>query len=107
LQAAIQRGAGHTQGATGCRLTNPLSQLESGAHSFSSPIWIFGIGLPNEALEERGAKYVIRIPANDCLMRDIADSSGRPSGLQADRVVQRLSLQGRQLDDRTASSDKS
>lgn len=25
----------------------------------------------HEALEERGAKYAIRIPANDCLTRDI------------------------------------
>ena len=31
-----------------------------------------------EALEERGAKYAIRIPANDCLMRDIAELLTRP-----------------------------
>jgi hypothetical protein len=33
-----------------------------------------------EALEERGAKYAIRIPANDCLMRDIAELLTRPVG---------------------------
>jgi Transposase DDE domain group 1 len=31
-----------------------------------------------EALEERGAKYVIRIPANDCLMWDIEELLTRP-----------------------------
>jgi hypothetical protein len=33
-----------------------------------------------EALEERGAKYTIRIPANDCLMRDIEELLTRPVG---------------------------
>jgi hypothetical protein len=33
-----------------------------------------------EALEERGVKYVIRIPANDCLERDIAELLTRPLG---------------------------
>jgi hypothetical protein len=33
-----------------------------------------------EALEERGAKYAIRIPANDCLMRDIQELLTRPVG---------------------------
>jgi hypothetical protein len=33
-----------------------------------------------EALEERGAKYTIRFPANDCLMRDIEELLTRPVG---------------------------
>ena len=33
-----------------------------------------------EALEERGVKYAIRIPANDSLERDIADLLSRPVG---------------------------
>jgi hypothetical protein len=33
-----------------------------------------------EALEKRGAKYAIRIPANDCLLRDIAELLIRPVG---------------------------
>ena len=33
-----------------------------------------------EALEVRGAKYTIRIPANDCLLRDIAELLIRPVG---------------------------
>jgi hypothetical protein len=33
-----------------------------------------------EALEERGAKYAIRIPANDCMLRDIAELLIRPVG---------------------------
>ncbi|MCL6544990.1 MAG: IS1380 family transposase [Bryobacteraceae bacterium] len=33
-----------------------------------------------EALEERGVKYAIRLPANDCLERDIAELLSRPPG---------------------------
>src|ERR1035437_435411 len=33
-----------------------------------------------ETLEERGANYAIRIPANDCLLRDIAELLIRPVG---------------------------
>ena len=33
-----------------------------------------------EALEERGVKYAIRLPANDCLERDIAELLTRPVG---------------------------
>ena len=36
--------------------------------------------LIHEALEERAAKYAIRIPANDCLMRDIEELLTRPVG---------------------------
>jgi hypothetical protein len=36
-----------------------------------------------EALEERGVTYAIRIPANDCLMRDIAELLTRPVGRPA------------------------
>ena len=60
-----------------------------------------------EALEERGAKYAIRIPANDSLLRDIAElltRPVRPSEPQTRRVVQGLSLSGGQLEDGTASS---
>ena len=60
-----------------------------------------------EALEERGAKYAIRIPANDCLMRDIEELLTRPvgsSGSQASCVVQGLSLSGSQLEDGTEGS---
>jgi hypothetical protein len=40
-----------------------------------------------EALEERGVKYAIRIPANDCLMRDIAELLTRPAGRPAHKPV--------------------
>ena len=40
-----------------------------------------------EALEERGAKYAIRIPANDCLMRDIEELLTRPVGRPAHKPV--------------------
>ena len=40
-----------------------------------------------EALEERGAKYAIRIPANDCLLRDIAELLTRPAGRPAHKPV--------------------
>ena len=33
-----------------------------------------------EALEQRGAKYAIRIPANDSLEQDIAELLSRPVG---------------------------
>jgi hypothetical protein len=33
-----------------------------------------------EALEERGVKYSVRIPANDSLGRDIAELLKRPAG---------------------------
>ena len=55
-----------------------------------------------EALEERGAKYAIRIPANDCLMRDIAELLTRPVGRPAYKPVvwyKSFSLPGSQLDD--------
>jgi hypothetical protein len=40
-----------------------------------------------EALEERGAKYAIRIPANDCLLRDIAELLIRPVGRPGHKPV--------------------
>jgi Transposase DDE domain group 1 len=40
-----------------------------------------------EALEERGVKYVIRIPANDSLERDIAELLTRPVGGPSRRPV--------------------
>jgi hypothetical protein len=40
-----------------------------------------------EALEERGAKYAIRIPANDCLLRDIAELLTRPVGRPGHKPV--------------------
>jgi hypothetical protein len=40
-----------------------------------------------EALEERGAKYAIRIPANDNLERDIADLLTRPVGRPSHKPV--------------------
>jgi len=42
-----------------------------------------------EALEERGVKYAIRIPANDSLERDIAELLTRPVGRPAHRPVVR------------------
>ncbi len=51
-----------------------------------------------EALEERGAKYALRIPANDSLERDIAERlSGRKAQCEAVGGVQELSLPSRQL----------
>ena len=40
-----------------------------------------------EAPEERGVKYVIRLPANDCLERDIAELLTRPVGRPSHRPV--------------------
>ena len=40
-----------------------------------------------EALEERGAKYAIRIPANDSLERDIAELLIRPVGRPSHKPV--------------------
>ena len=40
-----------------------------------------------EALEERGAKYAIRIPANDCLMRDIEEMLTRSASRPAHKPV--------------------
>jgi hypothetical protein len=40
-----------------------------------------------EALEERGSKYAIRIPANDCLLRDIAELLTRPVGRPGHKPV--------------------
>jgi hypothetical protein len=40
-----------------------------------------------EALEERGAKYAIRIPANGCLMLDIEELLTRPVGRPAHKPV--------------------
>jgi len=40
-----------------------------------------------EALEARGVKYVIRIPANDNLMRDIAELLTRPGGRPGQKPV--------------------
>jgi hypothetical protein len=42
-----------------------------------------------EALEERGVKYAIRLPANDCLERDIADLLSRPPGRASSQPVVR------------------
>src|SRR5664280_1209971 len=47
LHTAIQRGTRHTEGTTGDSFANAVTQLQSGAHQFSSSIWMFGIGLPN------------------------------------------------------------
>ena len=40
-----------------------------------------------EALEERGVKYAIRLSANDCLERDIAELLTRPVGRPSHRPV--------------------
>ena len=40
-----------------------------------------------EALEERGVKYAIRIPANENLERDIADLLARPEGRPGHKPV--------------------
>ena len=40
-----------------------------------------------EALEERGVKYAIRIPANDSLERDIAELLTRPVGRPSHKPV--------------------
>ena len=40
-----------------------------------------------EALEERGVKYEIRLPANDSLMRDIAEVLTRPAGRPAQKPL--------------------
>jgi hypothetical protein len=42
-----------------------------------------------ESLEERGVKYAIRIPANDCLMRDIEELLTRPVGRPSHKPVVR------------------
>ena len=52
------------------------------------------------ALEGRGVKYAIRLPANHDLERYVADLLTRPVGRPSYRplVVQELSLPGGQLD---------
>ena len=40
-----------------------------------------------EALEERGVKYAIRLPANDSLIRDIEEVLTRPAGRPAQRPL--------------------
>jgi hypothetical protein len=57
-----------------------------------------------EALEERGVKYAIRIPANDSLERDIgvADAASGKTKPQAGGVVQGLPLPSRELEDGAA-----
>ena len=40
-----------------------------------------------EALEERGVKYAIRIPANDCLLRDIEELLTRPVGRPSHKPI--------------------
>ena len=58
-----------------------------------------------EALEERGVKYAIRIPANDSLERDIAElltAAGGKAEPQASGPVQEFSLPSRELEDGTA-----
>ena len=55
-----------------------------------------------EALEERGVKYAIRLPANDNLERQrcaVADAASGKAQLQAGGPVQELSLSGGQLED--------
>ena len=42
-----------------------------------------------EALEERGAKYAIRLPANECLERDIEELLTRPVGRPSHKPVVR------------------
>ncbi len=42
-----------------------------------------------EALEERGVKYAMRIPANDRLERDIAELLARPVGRPSHKLVVR------------------
>jgi hypothetical protein len=58
-----------------------------------------------EALEERGVKYAIRIPANDSLERDIsgvADAASGKAEPQAGGLVQGLSLSSGELEDGAA-----
>ena len=58
----------------------------------------------SEALEERGVKYAIRIPANDSLERDIAELLPRPVGRPSVKPlveVQGLSIPSGQLEDST------
>ena len=43
-----------------------------------------------EALEERGVKYAMRLPANDCLERDIAELLTRPVGRPSHKPVARF-----------------
>jgi hypothetical protein len=42
-----------------------------------------------EALEEREVKYAIRLPANECLERDIAELPTRPVGRPSHKPVVR------------------
>jgi Transposase DDE domain group 1 len=61
-----------------------------------------------EALEKRGVKYAIRIPANDSLERDIAElyAAGRKAEPQTSGLVQRLSVSGGQLEDSATGGGK-
>ena len=60
-----------------------------------------------EALEERGVKYAIRLPANDNLVRDIEELLTRPVGRTSHKPIvwyKGFSLPGRQLENGTTSS---
>src|SRR2546428_7857855 len=60
-----------------------------------------------EALEERGVKYAVRLPANENLERDIEELLTRPvrtSEPRAGGALQGFSLPGGQLVDGTSSS---
>jgi len=63
-----------------------------------------------EALEERGVKYAIRLPANDSLLRDIEELLTRPVGRPSHKPIvwyKGLSVSGGQLEDRTPSRGES
>jgi Transposase DDE domain group 1 len=62
-----------------------------------------------EALEERGVKYAIRIPANDSLERDIAELLTRPVGRPSHKPVvwYKGSSTSRELEDGTACGGES
>jgi hypothetical protein len=58
LHMAIQRGARYAEGTAGDRFAYAGTQLQSGAHQFSSSIWMFGIGLPNSAATFLGTSMI-------------------------------------------------
>jgi hypothetical protein len=49
LHTPIQRCTRHTEGTASNGFADAVTQLHGGAHQFSSSIWMFGIGLPNNA----------------------------------------------------------
>ena len=100
----------HVATLDGCQskiITTQLRQQKQGKEVVSRADAAFARPEIYEALEKRGVKYAIRIPANDSLERDIAELlTRRKAQPQAGGVVQELSLPSGELEDGAAGGGK-